>query len=322
MTIESPQLAEVRAILAHHGLAGKTLTAATGVVNNVWMTPDLVIRLNGGRFRDAFGHEARILELLPATIPHPEVVAHGPRVNGGEYLIVTRVPGRTLDEAWPDLDPEARRRIIHELAAIVRTLHALPVTARMRNPWIDDALTVPIPADAYHAPPSFLPVLLASARDVRPDLTATFDRVERQAVDRLDAFGAEPEVLIHADIHVRNVLVDGGRGRISGVIDWEGSRPGIADSELDTLIRFLDASRQVGSEQMNDYTGLIGLFREGYPELFAHPRLVDRLEVYEAMWHLVQVHHWRPEYALADPAAGLNDLLDGVFRERVGRLLA
>ncbi|HEU0163810.1 MAG TPA: phosphotransferase, partial [Thermomicrobiales bacterium] len=315
MTIESPQVAEVRTILASHGLASEQLTTATGVVNNVWLTPELVVRLNGGRFPDAFGHEARILDLLPATIPHPEAIAHGSRVEGGEYLVVTRVPGVTLDEAWPDLDPDGRQRVIHELAAIVQTLHALPVAAGMRNPWIDDALTIPIPADAYHASPLFLPVLLASARNVRPDLATTVDQVKRLTDDRLDAFGDEPDVLVHADIHVRNILVDG--EHISGLIDWEGSRPGIADNELDTLIRFLGASRQVGSEQTNDYSGLIHWFREGYPELFAHPRLVDRLEVYEAMWHLVQIHHWRPEYVtMVDPAAAFDDLLAGAFRAR------
>lgn len=89
------------------------------------------------------------------------------------------------------------------------------------------------------------------------------------------------------------------------------------------IIRFFGAEQQVGSTEVNDYSGVIGWLREGYPGLFAHPRLIERLEVYEAIWHLVQVHHWRPEYvSLPDPGGAFSQLLDGAFREHVAPLLA
>jgi len=55
----------------------------------------------------------------------------------------------------------------------------------------------------------------------------------------------------------------------------------------------------------------------------SHPAAHARLEVYEALWHLVQVHHWRPEYiSMPDPAVALRHLLTGGFRERLDVLLA
>ncbi|MGB3307728.1 MAG: hypothetical protein WBA63_16190 [Thermomicrobiales bacterium] len=119
------------------------------------------------------------------------------------------------------------------------------------------------------------------------------------------------------------MLVDAAEGRITSLIDFEGSRPAAADVELDMLLRFLSPSRQVGSDESSDVEGVLGWFHEGCPELFTHPQLDARLEVYEALWHLVQVHHWRPEYvSMPDPAVALRHLLTGGFRERLDALLA
>ncbi|MGB3307729.1 MAG: phosphotransferase [Thermomicrobiales bacterium] len=180
---------EARALLRKHALAGEPLTSASGVANDVWLTPSAVIRLNGGRFRDAFRHEALILDLLPASIPHPAVLAHGEREEGGEFLILERLPGRTLDAAWPDLLPESRRHVVRDLAGIVKQLHALPLVPVMQNPWVQDAFTVPIPGDAYHAPPASAPMLVAAAAIARPDLADLIASIGDFIEGRMIAFG-------------------------------------------------------------------------------------------------------------------------------------
>lgn len=315
-------VAEARSLLRRHDLADSDLTPATGVANSVFLTASVVIRLNEGRFRDAFAHEAHILNSLPKTIPHPAALAHGKRQGKGEYIILERVPGRTLDEVWPTLAPESRRRVTLDLAHITRELHSLPLTPGMDNPWFNDALTVPIYADAYHAPVDHYLPLIASARSVRPETATVLADIQGFIEDRLSAFANEvPPVLVHADLHFRNVLAIG--ERVTGVIDFEGCRPASPDVELDTIIRFFGAEQQFGSTEVNDYSGVIGWFREGYPELFAHPRLIERLEVYESLWHLVQIHHWRPEYtSFADPSSAFGQLLDGSFREHLITVLA
>lgn len=319
---------EAKALLRRLGLRTTDLVPAIGMANSVWLTPTMVVRFNEGRFRDAFRHEARILEMLPATVPHPALIAWGVRDQtegtgrSGEFLVIERLSGRTLDDVWPTLTMPARRLVMLDLARITMALHAIQVTPEMENPWISDALDIPVFADAYHAPPACCRALIASARNVRPDTRFILDAVQAFVEDRMDAFDHEREpVLVHADLHFRNVLVV--ETRVTGLIDFEGCRPASPDVELDTLIRFLGAKRQFGSASTNDYSGAIGWFREGYPELFARPGLVERLEIYEAMWHLVQLHHWKREYtSLADPVAALSNLLTGVFRRRIIDLLA
>jgi hygromycin-B 7''-O-kinase len=313
---KSPGEREAGAILREQDIVADHLEIAGGFANLVMMTPEVVIRLNEGRFPQAFAHEARVLAHLPDHIPHPRVVAHGQRETGGEYLILERLPGQRLDEAWDSLAAEDRTRIVGDLAGITRQLHGLPPAGWMENPWVRDALGSHRWRDAYHAPPEAAPLVIESATNIRPDQRALLDRVAAFVAERMDMFGDEPDVFLHTDLHIRNVLVD--RERITGLIDYEGSRRGPADTELDMLLRSVRADLAASG----DARAFVTAFRDGYPSLFAHPALVARLEVYEALWHLVQLHHWKPgDRWTSDPAESLADLLAGRFATQVGEVL-
>jgi aminoglycoside phosphotransferase (APT) family kinase protein len=244
------------------------------------------------------------------------VVAHGPREGGGEYLILERLPGTSFDNAWPTLTSAERQRIATDLALIVCRLHALPVAGWMENPWVRDVLESHRWRDAYHAPFEVGPLLVQSAIDQRPDQRRLLDNVAEFLEHRSFAFGSTPECFIHTDLHLRNVLVDG--NRISGLIDYEGSRLGAPDVELDMLLR----SFRTGRIDDDETGAWIAAFRRAYPDLFRVPNLIARLEAYEALWHLVQLHHWKPgDRWMSDPAASLADLLRGDFTARITRLL-
>lgn len=308
---------EARDLLRQLGLPAGDLGAGNGVANEVWLTRSHVVRLNSGRFRDAFAYEADVLRRLPAEIPHPVVVAHGVRDRAeGEYLVLERLPGVTLDVAWGALTTGQRHRLVTELAEITRRLHALPPAPWMANPWVADAMAGRY-ADAYHAPPALSDELIGSARHARPDAAAVLDRTHAFITERLDAFAGDRDVPVHTDLHFRNVLADG--DRISGLIDFEGLRLASPDTELDMFLRDLRGDLG-GMAVQRDWYGMVPRwFREAYPALFAHPRLIERLEVYEALWHLVQLH-WHPAGA-GDPVHGLERLLTGEFQSRTAALL-
>jgi len=307
---------KARDLLQQAGLPTDELKAGNGVANDVWLTSSHVVRMNSGRFRDAFHFEARVLGRLPAEIPHPVVVAHGAR-DGGEFLILERLPGTTVDEAWPSMSTASRRAIVRELAGITRHLHTLEPAGWMANPWVLDAMEGRY-ADAYHAPPLLFGEMIDSARRARPDASVVLDRTRVFIARRIDAFSGDRDVPVHTDLHMRNVLVDG--GRISGLVDFEGFRLAPGDVELDMLLRSVRWAVASPEGESLDYQMVPHVFREGYPGLFAHPRLIERLEVYEALWHLVQLH-WHPEGSASDPAVLLDSLLNGQVRETLKALL-
>lgn len=244
-------------------------------------------------------------------------VATGTRQSGGEYLILERLPGRNLEHAWQSLSEPDRIRIVQELGSIMKCLHALPIDDWMHNPWVADVLATKRWQDAYHAPPELYPLLIESAIVARPDIRSLLDSVSLFAAARMFAFEPAPNTFIHTDLHFQNVVVDA--GRITGLIDFEGSRIGARDVELDMLLRSL-ATADDGSS--GRYAGTISALASTYPELFSFPNLVARLEVYEALWHLVQMHHWRPGQTwMTDPGQHLEGLMAGRFRVRSGHML-
>src|SRR3954452_11873850 len=111
-----------------------------GWVSRAWVGDEYVVRLSNGQFRDAFRHEATVVNLLAVgEVPHARHLAHGDGPDGPWY-ISERLPGRTLYEVWPAADSHTRQAIIASLGAALRALHRIPVPAGLLPPWLADAL--------------------------------------------------------------------------------------------------------------------------------------------------------------------------------------
>src|SRR5436190_24204302 len=102
----------------------RTLTAAglpvtdrfrpqSGWVSLGWVGDEYVVRLNTNeQFRDAYSHEARVVNLLAGSeVPDARHIAHGDGPDGPWY-VSERLPGRTLYDAWPTADLPTRQAII------------------------------------------------------------------------------------------------------------------------------------------------------------------------------------------------------------------
>jgi aminoglycoside phosphotransferase (APT) family kinase protein len=102
-------------------------TAGAGWVSRVWVGDELVVRTSEGRFRDAYRHEAQVLQLLAGSeVPHARVLALGEGPDG-PWCVSERLPGRTLHAAWPEADAGERRSIVQSLGTALRALHQIEV---------------------------------------------------------------------------------------------------------------------------------------------------------------------------------------------------
>ena len=128
--------------LAAAGLpeTGRFLSKA-GWVSRVWVGDEYVVRLiNDQRHRDAYRHEATVVNLLAGSeVPHARILAHGDGPDGPWY-VSERLPGRTLYEAWPTADSATRQAMIESLGSALRALHRVPVPADLLPPWLAAAL--------------------------------------------------------------------------------------------------------------------------------------------------------------------------------------
>jgi aminoglycoside phosphotransferase (APT) family kinase protein len=181
--------------------------------------------------------------LLLTAVPEPLFVGHATEEYPWPFFGSRLLPGKEISDAG--LDAEDRLAIALELAAFLRTLHAVDLDEPLPldvNGRADMSIRVPLARKTieeisaiWRAPPSVAPILAEAERLPPAELTA----------------------VVHGDLHFRQVLVDG--RRLSGVIDWVDvcrSDPAIDLSMfwsfLDTAQRpaFLDAYGAVSDAQL------------------------------------------------------------------------
>ena len=203
----------VRGLVAQFGLAEASVRElAEGWDNSVWVVDERYAFRFPRRAVGVSGLEREIAALphlaprLPLAVPRPAFVGEPAEVFPWPFFGAELIPG--VEAGVAELDDEARLAIGLELAAFLRTLHALE-------------LDVELPRDPNGR--EDMPKRIGLAREELGELERLGLWRAPAAVERL--FGkaehlpaAEAAVVTHGDLHFRHLLVDGRRA--SGVIDW------------------------------------------------------------------------------------------------------
>ena len=269
------------------------LERAPSVANEVWYAGDVVVRLSASRGTRRLEYETAVAQALPAGAHYPDILSYG-RADFAEWLVLRRMPGQALSRAWVRMRDTDRREAMRQLAAAMRLVHTCegPIgpDGPIRPPFLDgDSLECP-----HQLPVSRLLTLIDRCRplpNVDPGVLRDAARIVELGAPALDT--EVPRFLIHGDLHFENILWDG--DHITAVLDFEFARRGPADLDLEVLLRFLaDPELHVAAdyEQLTNrdqYRRVPAWLREDYPELFAHPRLADRLTVYGLAYDIRQV---------------------------------
>ncbi len=214
--------------------------------------------------------EARIVAQLPPDARYPEVLAAGGD-SELEWLLTRRVPGEELGRMWPVMSSALRERAIHELAGALTAIHEAPIDA----------------PEGDLLPPHTLPLepLLGLIDDVR-DLGGdrfTLDALEAFVRERWNVFDAADLGLAHGDPHLENVLWDG--EHVTAVLDLEWSRQTWIHCDLEILLAICDHPALFAAADYEarllapDFTDVPRWLAAAQPSWFAHPRLLERLEV-------------------------------------------
>jgi aminoglycoside phosphotransferase (APT) family kinase protein len=276
--------------------------------NEVWFAGTNVLRISTSQTTARLAWEAQVAQVLPPTVPHAPVVSHG-ATEYGEWLIGRRIPGWPLSRGWGEMNGVQRRSATHQLADAMRGLHGCPGPMDDHGPVVPPFLRDPASLECPHQlPASRLLALIercAQLKGVDPGLfRAAADVVHHCAA----AFAGEPpRGLVHGDLHLENVLWDG--SRLTAILDFEWARLAPPDLDLDVLLRFCaDPELHVTADykekvRRHDYANVPNWLREGYPALFGHPRLRDRLTLYALAYDV--------RHLLTDPPRQTLDSLPG-----------
>ena len=185
-----------------------------------------ILKLYGTDAQRHASIERTALTSIAGAIPAPRVIAHGTVDDGRPYLIMSAVPGRTLQDAWPELTCDELHAVIAEIGRMTAAYHRAPV----------DALAA---VEAQHGRRE---ALIAHEQAKRLTEIKALSDLTPQHRDELIAFTQEqastvstyPALLTHSDLSWAHIYVDAGREGpvVSGFIDWAEAMLGPAEWDL------------------------------------------------------------------------------------------
>lgn len=270
--------------------------------HEVWATEQYVVRLNTRPALRRLHREVATSRLLPDAVPYPEVVSVGID-DQLEWVITRRLPGKNLCRAWPLLALDVRRQAIRELATILRALHAIQLPAEFEAQAAGPGGAIAesaIETNIHLLPLDRLLRHIERAREL-PNVDArAMDALAARVASAPDPFAAgEPQCLVHCDAHFENLLWHD--GHITALLDFEWARRGPRDLELEVLLRWCAYPWLLVAREEDEafarpelYADVPAWLREDDPELFEHPRLHERLELYAFAYDVRQLHLFPP----------------------------
>jgi len=306
-------LARAKYALDAAGLASNVeLTRAQSVTNEVWLTPDHVVRVNR-KADHRLRREALLGPVLPAEVKYPKVVAYGAS-SGFDWLIVGRSPGRPLSRCWPTMSEAQRRNAVRQLAGVLKSLHATTAPDGLDDVGAPQLLE----SGTGQSPVAPLLAGLQRARtlpNVGAGLVDQLTEIVRTTQSVLEPF--DVPTLIHGDLTFENVLWDD--DAIAGLIDFEWSRAAPPDLELDVLLRFCAfpelhvADDYVDETAAQNYRVVPHWIREHYLDLFTTRYALERLRIYAIAFDVRQL-------LMSPPTAPLHDLPPSHELQRLHRV--
>lgn len=118
----------IRAICERHGLPASGLSTFGNGTNVVFANDaGQIIKLFPPFLRHQFEAERLALVRFHGQVPvaTPEILLEA-EIDGWPYLVMTRLPGCSLEEAWPLLSGAERIEALARIGEIMRVAHALP----------------------------------------------------------------------------------------------------------------------------------------------------------------------------------------------------
>lgn len=323
------RIAKTRAKRALQGLgfdASPPMVRAASTRNEVHVSDTHVVRINP-RPDQRLGREGQLCTALPPESWAPSVVGYSGG-TGFDFVVVERKPGIAVSRDWPRMDRGARRKFMGDLAAALRQLHSVPTphvaTKILGTPHLlDPAAVSPV-----------VPILMAIDRLIagRQVDRVMLDDLADMVNDHGDALNDyHQRTLIHGDLSFENIMVKD--GRLSALLDFEWSRGAPADLELDVLFRFFrfpeahvppDIASTLSSLDFDEAPGWLA---EDYPDLFSHPRLMERMALFSVAFDMAELITMKNITSASNmgplhPVRRLTDLLDGLspLRDQLVRL--
>jgi aminoglycoside phosphotransferase (APT) family kinase protein len=210
------------------GWSGQTFVAEAGGERSV-----VRIYPPGMRADDAPEIDAAVLRLVRGLVPVPDVLEvrrGGTDTDQPGLLVTSFLPGERGDLVLPELDDAGAASFGYRVGHLLADLSGMPTLAG--GPFVDADLTNGDFGVADGLPGFVATHAAALGREVVGGLADVAERA--QAL--LDTVGRT--CVVHSDVNPKNLLVDPGTFRVTGLLDWEFAHAGHPFTDLGNVLRF------------------------------------------------------------------------------------
>ncbi|MFF4568983.1 phosphotransferase family protein [Streptomyces sp. NPDC001410] len=261
-------------LCARLGLAGAPLTRFPDGSQPVYAVGDEhVLKLFPGASAGAGDAEGRVLTHLQGRlpVPTPRVRGFGAYENGWRYVLMSRLRGENLAEAWDRVPRSHRERLVTEIGETLAVLHSLDpdpladvLGPRDWGAFVDRQTAGAVAQQrARRLPDAWLEQI--------PDFLASVSLPR-----------APHRALLHTEVMRQHFLVDPDGWRLTGLFDFEPAM--IGDRAYDFV--------GVGLFVTRGDPGLLARLAEAYGHTFEPPQLLayTLLHVYSDLpWYLKEL---------------------------------
>ena len=254
----------------------------SGQINFVYDIDDTyVIKIEGKETfaTGIFKHQVTLMkELAQRGVPVPKVIAIGDEPV--KYLVLEKIPGTNLINDWGNFSTQEKESLFIQIAEELRGIHS--VEAQSFGILTYTGISFPTLGEAMDEHVNSFEFERVS---LKPKVIAALEFLEQYYQDNRSVLN-DPElkpVCIHGDFHFGNIFHQD--RKITGIIDWDWSGHMPKEYELYKILGFyLQPAKYVEEKLEKEYRAQlkqeIQWLREFYPELFAHPNLLELMRLF------------------------------------------
>jgi aminoglycoside phosphotransferase len=268
----------------HFGEPYNVTQFSAGKINKVFnLNNQFVIKLEGDLHfaKGLFSYQSKINQaLVKRGAKVSEILDYG-NVDGKEYLLMKKLPGKLLSYYWPkEPDKVKKEQFIAQIAEQIKMYHSFKF----------DHYAVQLRRDAnqknwLHAVVKETDFLLIQPDKLKSkyrkdfEILLTYFEKYKNLLNEQDT-----AVFTHNDLHFGNILFES--DIITGIIDFDWCAYAPKDYELRKFVDYAYAPADYAQEDLKkEYKGVmfkdeLNWLKKYYPELFSGPNIYERVNIY------------------------------------------
>lgn len=281
----------------------KVTEAEAGNMNATFITPDYVVKVSNNAESVSYSANKIVSDKLPNE-KVVRVVTHDIRQNSEyEVLVMERASGSMWLTQMPSMSEEENKRLFIQVLQVASACRNIHVTDKFG--WITDIM-----ADSEKNGFGTFRAQLEARLDAYMQKIKGQEDMDQDAVakvvsyvrERFHLFDEDKAHFVHSDLHMGNVIHEG--GNLTAVIDWDSTQSAPTYKGLIPLIGLIDNPAQFveGTPDYQAYKGkkfeyLYPELKSAYAEELEDEQLAEKLNVLGIIDGLMWMSEdWSPEW--------------------------